>query len=284
MAKGLTDDRHYQNIANEIRSLATKDSSKNATYPPSEMPQAILEVGKQQFDAGVKAGKAEGGDTEAAYQQGLTDGKQAEYDRFWDAYQDYGNLTDYHSAFRKRSWNDANFRPKYDMKPVGAYGAQMFQQCGITNLAGILDSQGVVLDFSACDSLLQVFQSSAITHIPEIDATNAISLNYTFSCEKLQEIAKLKVSEKSSSYQMTFRNAYQLEKVIIEGTIAASIDLHWSPLTRASLESVMDALSNTTTSMTASFMKTAVEAAFTTDEWNTRVATAKEKNWTITLV
>jgi hypothetical protein len=71
--------------------------------------------------------------------------------------------------------------------------------------------------------------------------------------------------------------------IFVEGSvIAVSINLQHSPLTKASFESVVAALSPTVTGQTATFSKKAKEAAFTADEWAALIAT--KSNWTFSLV
>jgi hypothetical protein len=41
-------------------------------------------------------------------------GKKAEWDAFWDAYQDYGNRVQYPNAFYM--WDDTYFKPKYPIR------------------------------------------------------------------------------------------------------------------------------------------------------------------------
>ena len=57
--------------------------------------------------------------TVAENQQKVFDaGKKAEYDRFWDAFQDYGNRTVYTNAFCYDGWNDEIYNPKYTIRPT----------------------------------------------------------------------------------------------------------------------------------------------------------------------
>lgn len=216
------------------------------------------------------------GDLETAYAQGV----QAEYDRFWDAFQQNGNRTDYSQAF-VRAWTDEIFRPKYHIKPTNMSG--MFQYSAITDLKDKLETLGVTLDTSNCTTLIQAFQYAYITHIPTIDARASTNMTYTFGSGcKVVTIDKLIVSESTPLSSNTFSTARDLQNITVEGTIGSAIDLHWSPLTKVSIESVVTALSQTATGLTASFNTAAVEAAFTTDEWNALVAS--RSNWTITKV
>lgn len=242
--------------------------------------QNMDKVYQSGYTSGYETGKAEGGDTETAYNEGFTDGKQAEYDRFWDAYQQQGNRTDYTQAF-VRAWTDEIFRPKYHIKPTNMSG--MFQYSAITDLKDKLETLGVTLDTSNCTSLIQAFQYAEITHIPTIDARLSTNMAYTFGSGcKVVAIDKLIVSETTPIVDSTFGTARDLQNITFEGTIGRSINLQWSPLTKESMKSVVAALSGTATGLTASFKKTAAEAAFTEDEWNALVAT--KSNWTFTKV
>ena len=218
---------------------------------------------------------------DAGYNKGKADGIQAEYDRFWDTYQQNGNRTLYDYAFNSRAWTDEIFKPKYDMIPE-SYGASgMFHLSGITNLKQLLLDAGVKLDTSNCIYLLQTFQNSEITHIPEIDARKATNTSYMVGSQcKVVTIDKLLVSETTPLFS-TFNGSNYLENIVFEGTIGQNVDLHWSPLTAESIESTVAALSDTASGMTASFKQSAVNAAFSWEEWLALVAA--KPNWTITL-
>lgn len=249
----------------------------------AEKLKTIAENEKKVYDAGYNAGYDAGGgaDAEAVYQQGIADGRQAEYDLFWDVYQQNGQRTKYSYAFAYDGWTDETFKPKYDIVIVGNNASGMFHTSSITDLKQILLDAGVKLDFSQCTFLLQTFQSSSITHLPEIDARKATNTSYMCGSDcKVVTIDKLLVSE-TTPLQTTFDWCRNLENIVFEGTIGQNVDLHWSPLTKASIESVIAALSDTASGMTASFQQSAVNGAFTTDEWNALVAA--KPNWTITL-
>ena len=76
---------------------------------------AIIAANEQRvYDAGYAAGQAAGGGGGSdRYDEGVADGKKAEYDRFWDAYQGGGERTDYNSGFRSPYWNDETYQPPY---------------------------------------------------------------------------------------------------------------------------------------------------------------------------
>ena len=62
----------------------------------------------------------------------LIQGKQAQYDEFWDTYQNYGNRTFYQYAFAGRgAWKPKILKPKYDIKLTNAQGMfAFFQETG----------------------------------------------------------------------------------------------------------------------------------------------------------
>ena len=234
----------------------------------AEKLQTIAENEKKVYEAGKTDGVSEG----------IEQGKKAEWGNFWDVFQDYGNRTDYDAAFFRSGFNEINFFPKYDLKPTSLI--QSFMQTKIKNLKQLLNDACVVLDTSNCTNFYYAFYASSITHIPDIDLRKATNTGYMFRESLVTTIDKLIVSDATTLSTM-FAALSNLKNIVFEGTIGQSVDLHWSPLTKASIESVMAALSDTASGMTASFKKSAVNAAFTTGEWNALVAA--KPNWTITL-
>lgn len=255
----------------------------------AEKLQTAADNQQKVYDAGFAAGQAVGGDTDAAYQEGYDTGKQAYWDAVWDGIQNGGARVDYSNAFGKY-WNTEIFKPKYDMTPTS--GVQMFNRFGgevITDappvdLAGILERAGVRLDTSQIPNFANFFYYSSVGHVPEISVISSKSklIGMFGLCKKLVKIDKLILKNDGTDiFDGTFLQTAALTDIVIEGVIGNSIDLSYSPLNRASIESVMNALSHTTTERSISFNKSAVNAAFTTDEWNALVAT--KPNWTITL-
>ena len=211
---------------------------------------------------------------EAVYAAGV----KSEYDRFWDNYQQNGVRANYDQAF-SYNWNDELFNPKYDL--IAKSCSMMFQYTSITDLKDKLENKGLKLDTSQATSLLQMFQGANIIHIPEIDAQKATNMSYAFGSNcKAVTIDKLIVSENTVLGTTTFNQAGKLENIVIEGTIASPIDLHWSTkLTHESLMSFINALkdfSGTTTTKTCTLGAT--NLAKLTD---TEKAIATEKGWTL---
>lgn len=227
------------------------------------------------------------------YDAGFGLGLKSEYDRFWDTFQDYGNRTDWQRGVAGVGWNDVTFKPKYNIRV--ADGAQMFMRCAITNLTEILEAQNVTLDTSENKSFLQFFQTSTITHIPEIDISNATNTSYSFNTTSLIRIEKVIVSA-TTPFNNTFPqlNTDAFEYMIVEGDIAQngfSCGQN-GKLKKECIVSIINALSTTTQGLSISLGKKSVDTAFATSEgandgststeWTTLIAT--KSNWTISLI
>ena len=223
-------------------------------------------------------------------------GMQTEWNRFWDIFQDYGKRTNYENVFRLVCWNDKNFKPKYDLIPTA--GSQMFANFGGNaatsegvsyDIAQLLDDCNVKLDTSNNTNFTNFFYYSNVGRVPEINVTGATTtLTGIFGlCRKLKKIDKFVLKEDgSNAFNNTFQQCTSLTDIIIEGTIGNNFDIKESPLNKASIESVINALSSTITGKTVALNKTAVQNAFGTDydsstEWTT--LKNSKSNWTITL-
>lgn len=190
--------------------------------------------------------KATGSGDESEYNEGYIAGQQAEYDRFWDAFQQNGNRTNYSYAFYGQGWNDKSFKPKYDIKPNT--GSQMFYKSPVTNLVDSLEQAGVTLDMSNCADVYNMFADcTALTEVPHIDLSKANSGTNVFSwCVKLKKIELTLAPSTFSSYSLWFNRCDSLEDLTINGTIDKSgMDLSASTkLTHDSLMSVINALAD----------------------------------------
>ena len=192
--------------------------------------------------------------TIAENQQAVYDaGKQAEYDAFWDVFQNYGNSQTYASAFSSNAWTDENYNPKYTFKVQG--NNNMF-----ASNTKITDTK-VPIDMS--ENTGQVF--------------------YVFqNASKLVTIRKL-IVKNTQGYSKYFDNCTSLQNIEFEGVISKNIDFQYSPLlSKASIENIVSCLSATSTGTTLTLSQTAVDNAFTTDEWNALIA--DKTNWTFSLV
>lgn len=210
------------------------------------------------YQSGKSDGYAEGygkGHTEGytkgeqnGYDFGFDEGKKAEYDRFWDTFQQNGKRRMYAYAF-SFGWDDSNFNPKYPLTGIGQV-TYMFYYSLITN---------VDVDIEIIDNANSMFSQ----------------------CSKLHTVKKLIVRE-NVPCNNTFYNCNELANITFEGVIGQSISFQYSPLTKESIMNVVEHLSSTASGKTCTFNKTAKEAAFTADEWATLIAT--KTNWTISLI
>lgn len=218
----------------------------------------IAENEQKVYDAGYAKGQAEGG---GAYDEGFEAGKVAEYDAFWDAYQDNGISKQYHYAFAGYGWNDATFYPKYDIvMQSSCLGA--FQYSKITDIAERLKECGIALDTSDCSNFQAMFAYATTKSLPTINTLKAGSLTSIFTdCKSLERIEKLVVKE-NQQYKSSFDKCYALKHILFEGEIGNNLDLQYSPLSKASIESIVEHLSDTATGKTLMLSQTAVNNAF----------------------
>lgn len=253
MANVLVNDASLADIADAIR----EKNGTEETYKPAEMGAAVraIEIGDNFYDA------------------------------FWDAYQENGNRTDYISAFGNNNnsvniWNDSNFKPKYDIKPVEA--ANMFYNSRITDLVKILEEQGVVLDTSKVKTNTTYMFSGCgeLTTVPPIDFTSTKYLTGCFiGCKKLKKITLLNFHSDIQIKNNPFNGCEALEELVITGEIGMSVSLVQSPLlNNTSVQNIIDCLADMTgqTAQTLT-LHTDVKAKLT----ETQIAAITGKNWTL---
>lgn len=200
------------------------------------------------------AGRVEGYNAgkEAGLEEGFDNGKQAgiqsEYDRFWDAYQQNGQRSNYDYAFVNPGWNDETFKPKYDIVFGNAYCRNAFWQCKITDLAGILRKQNVSLDTSGAQYMANIVGGSAVTRVPAISTLGAAATgaNSLFSyCGQLVEVEKLILPDSGAVIiANSFDQCSKLTTITFEGVIGHDINFQWSPLSVDSMKSVITHLKN----------------------------------------
>ena len=219
-------------------------------------------------------------------------GKQSEHDKFWDVFQINGTRTAYQSALTGSGFSFDNFYPKYDIVLVGN-NSQVFYnwRTARTNppfgsLKQRLEECGVKLDTSQATTLTSAFAYSTFTELPTIDLTGLTgspTTLFAYNYEKFETIEKIIVNETTPLATNMFASCNGLKNVIFEGVIGGSLDFQWSKvLSKESIENIIDCLSDDVTGKTLTLSETAVNNAFTADEWNTLIA--GKTNWTISLV
>lgn len=215
------------------------------------------------YEAGYATGYSEG--ETAGRADGVEQGKQAEYDAFWDVFQNYGAPMHYHFAFSRKKWTDENYNPKYP----------------------------IVCSTESSEAGRSLFDTNTVITDTKVPITVlGSSANRMFgSANELVTVRELNVHE-GVGFTNTFQGCYNLKNLTISGTVGQSVDLHYSQqLTKASILSVMEALSTTASGQSVSFYAKAVDGGFETSpgakdgstsaEWTALVAT--RPNWTISL-
>lgn len=210
-------------------------------------------------------------------------GKKAEYDAFWDIYQQNGKRIQYAYAFGSVGWTDETFKPKYDMDVKGAN--YMFGGTGITNLSEALRKNGKKLITGYDASYYAMFSgANSITDIPELDFSMTTATQSVFAnCTALKSIEKIKMGDRNTNVSSMFQNCTALENVIFEGTLACSgLDVRaCTKLTVESLRSILKVLSKNVSGKSITFA-TVHQATIESDTECIEYATAaKNAGWTI---
>ena len=220
-------------------------------------------------------------------------GKQSEYDAFWDAAQENGNRTNYNFAFSADMWTKENFKPKYPIRPTDAYNtfAYIGQYLGELSSPQRMDFRELcILDMSLCKVSQNLFYNNRqVVALGVMDLRSMVSFNKMFvGANNLEIIEKIILKEDGSQeISSPFENCKSLKTISFEGIIGETINFQWSTLLeKASITSIVNALSTAVSKKTLTLSKTAVNNAFEGgsegSEWKTLIAT--KSSWTISLV
>ena len=139
-------------------------------------------------------------------------GKQAEYDAFWDTFQNNGARTSYSYTFT--SWRNDCYKPKYPITVRGS-AVQMFYYTQIKDTL-------VDIDLTNCTGAYGLFyQAASLETIRKLIIPSTLNLGDT----------------------SVFKGCSSLKNINIEGTLCQSINLQDCPmLTRASIENIISHL------------------------------------------
>ena len=277
MGKVAIDETILSSIADSIRG----DTSA-LMYYPNEMPSAVTDA--------INTSKNKG------FLDGIEEGKKSQYDEFWDLVTHNGNRNCFIYAFNR--WGMEYIQPPYKIIAIDALSgsntfsenkqlkkveAQYFdfsqKQRGTTN------TSGWYYTFVACH---------ALEEIEDIGLCPQYGYIGTFqSCLSLHTIARLGFDE-NTLIDKAFHNCNELQNLTVEGTIGKNgLNLQWSTkLSKASWQSIINALSTTATGLSITGSLVSVNKAFETSEGaNDGVNSAKwlnllstKSNWTINLV
>lgn len=189
---------------------------------------------------------------QGVYDAGIEQGKKQEYNDFWDGYlsDDYRQFS---YAFAGEGWTDKNFRPNKDIIP--RKGANfMFSQSLITNLEALIERQGIVFDLSNAQRVDYMFSSCrTLTQLPVLNFSKATTNSFQqtfYYCTNLHTIRKLILpvenANRTNLYLNTFNNCSSLANIEVEGNIVQTISFSSSPLTVASMKSIISCLKDFT--------------------------------------
>ena len=232
---------------------------------------------------------------DSGHKVGFEEGRQAEYNAFWDGLLNYGNRTMYdyflHMTKAPMRW----FKPKYDICPGSA--SWFAREWGYGNgeelldLAEVLKECGVVMDFSKATKTHYLFYNARISHLPEINVSNTTQFDYLMFGTFVKTIDKF-IAPQNVAMTKIFGYCSSLENIVFGSEIGGDITMSYCvKLSKVSIESLFEHLSTTTSGLTVTLSKTAVNNAFGinvddastyTEEWNN--LRNSKSNWTISYV
>jgi len=148
-------------------------------------------------------------------------GKRTEHDEFWESFQQGGERSGYVYGFSGKHWTDDLYAPKY---PITT-----------STYAGM-------------------YRNSAITDtIVPITFLKANTSGVFENADSLETIRSITVDE-NQTFSSWFTNCTFLKNIsFVNCVIGNDIDLHWSPLSKESVENVVSALSDTAEGKTITF-------------------------------
>ena len=243
----------FKEIADKIREkTGTEDAIK-----PSDFADKLTEV----FDAGKEACRREQWNNKI---NSLKNG--------WS----YG--------FAGRTWNDETFTPYTDISMSAGYNITgLFTYSAITDLKGILEKYNASLDLSLGANSQNLFANSKVTRIPKLILSDATTLNTAFNgCTDLTSIDELSVP-KIVNATNAFYNCTNLREIRISGELKVSVNFGDCPLSQASVESIVAALSDNVTGQTVTFKNSQIELINGATSWWADLVASKP-NWTFALL
>ena len=218
-------------------------------------------------------------------------GGDKHYDTFWNAYQSDGARETYYYGFCGTGWNRESFNPKHQIVVKGS-AEGMFRNFNYTNkdIMQAVDLTPFNINWSGCTGMKQTFYNARLLNTGLIDATNCSQLDNTFvnGSTGTNKGCLVKITLKvkaATTYTNPIAKQTELTDLIFtEDSVIGNSgwDLSASPLlSKASVQSIINALSGTATGKSIT-LPTAVKTNYFTDaEWNTLVGT--KSNWTIAL-
>ena len=221
-------------------------------------------------------------------------GKRAEYDRFWDNYQNLGYRENYAYAFAGEGWYPDLFKPKYQFAK-NTYNTQymfsMFNRSKSNqnyvpdfDLAEHLNNLGITLDTSKCSNFTHMYSESDIVRIPELNVTSCSTFWVFASNSKIKIIDKIILkADGSTLFNTTFNGLNDLEQVTFEGAIGQNgFNVQWSTkLTHDSLMSIINHLQDKSTDTSGTTWLITLGEANKGKLTESEIAIAEAKGWEV---
>ena len=207
-------------------------------------------------------------------------GKKSQYDEFWDSFQQYGTRTSYNTAFCGIGFNEATFKPKYDIIMKGeAY--MPFARIAIKSLKKIEEENGIRIDFSGLSSAQYLFHWADVEEVGVVDLSNVTGpFTTTFAYSHRLKTIDLLILNSNGTQTFTagcFDGCKKLKELRIQGKIGHNFDIHISTvLTYESLMSIITALIETQNSLTLTIGQDNIDKLSDED-----IAIVNNKGWTI---
>lgn len=196
------------------------------------------------------------------------EGKKAEYDAFWDKYQQNGTRYVYSYAFSGIGWTSNTFQPKYPLyTDKRLEGYMMFRDSKIDDISEVCP---LALSWSQ-----YAFNSTSIVHIGEVEVHDSATGLFSQS-KNLESVDKLTFGKGISSLSGDiFTGCISLKNITFGGEIRFSISFQWSPLlTVDSMKSIITHLKDYSNTGSAF----AYTLTFDSDCWNALEADSASPN------
>ena len=279
-----------QEVSDEFYAWFTANATRQADEPEEEVGNIQINIAENGTTTLATAGKycdrdidvVVTVDTETPYNEGVEQGKQAEYDAFWDAFQSNGSLSSYRSAFNGYGWGDVTFAPKYDIVPTEA--VLMFYYTRITDLKQLLLNCGAILDLSNAKNCTQVFTfNSRLKTLPKIDISSATKTAQLFyNNAKLESIDELVVNE-NTPFDRCFNDSPSIVHLIVTGTIGQNgFNVQWATkLDKESLLSIINCLKDYSADTSGTVWEVTIGAENLAKLTDAEKEIAKNKGWVI---
>lgn len=223
-----------------------------------------------------------------------TGGVQAEYDRFWNNFQQNGKRVSYWYGFSGAGWTEETLKPKYTISFNEAtnttqHAAGMFYRCGEGAYNGKLESCidfskiQHLFDFSGLKSARHTFNSAFIKNL-YVDLSNCEVAQGTFARAwgGMIENLTLKVTEKLTQCTDMFSGSTATQIFFTEDSVIAcnGFDFNSCDLTKESLLTILNALADKSNDTSANWTITLGsknKPKLTQEE----IAVANSKGWSV---